>query len=228
MTRLMIMRERTSPGRLLWAALPATFACLGGCGAPEGPDVLRIEAGKYGAAFEAAVEVARDVGMPAILRDRRGGVIETEPEIAPSLLEPWRLDGATITTRLENTLALQRRRMRFEFTPARFQPEAAGSEEGLEGPDLLALEGGEIDLTSLDEPLEVRVRVYLERAYEPGLRHDTWSRRLTTRTTILLDGDEPRPMESTFWTPVARDRDFERRTLAAMEQALTTGAQPPP
>jgi hypothetical protein len=208
--------------------VPVLLACLAGCSSPGGRDVLRIEPGQYGAAFEAAVQVARDAGMPAMFRDRRGGIIETEPAIAPSLLEPWHLDGATVCTRLENTLALQRRRMRFEFTPAAFRDATTAHDEGLEGPDLLVLDGGETDLTRVDAPLELRVRVILEQAHEPGLRHDTWSRRLTTRTKILLDGEEPRSLDKTFWTPIARDRDFEHRMLAQVGKALTARTHQPP
>jgi hypothetical protein len=214
-------------GRLWWAALPAIAVGLGACSTPEAREVLRIEAGQYGAAFEAAVEAARDAGMPPIVRDRRGGIIETEPEIAASLLEPWRLDGATLAARLENTLAFQRRRMRFEFAPAGFRADAAGADEALSGPDLLDLEDHRADLTRLDEPVELRVRVYLERAHEPGLRLDPWSRRLTTRTKILLDGEEPRPLDETFWTPVARDRALEQRMLAAIEKRLAATPQSP-
>ncbi|MDY7108182.1 MAG: hypothetical protein SYC29_06050 [Planctomycetota bacterium] len=224
MPGLLLRRRCAGGGRLWWVALPVLLACLAGCSSPEAREVLRLEAGHYGRAFEAAVEVARDAGLPAILRDRRGGIIETEPQIAPSLLEPWRLDGATLTTRLENTLALQRRRMRFEFTPAGFRAGAAGPGEALEGPDLLALDGRPVDLTRLDEPLELRVRVYLERAHEPGLRHHTWSRRLTTSTKILLGGEAPRALDKTFWTPVARDRGFEQRMLAAIEKRLSAPA----
>ena len=209
------------------SALIAAIVCLGtglaGCASRAREDVLQIEAGRYAAAFDAALSVASANGIPAVLRDRRAGIIETEADFAPSLLEPWRLDGATVTTRLGNTLALQRRRARFEFTPAAFQPVDL-EDKPLAGPDLLALDGRADDLTRLDEPLELRVRVYLERAHEPGLRHDTWSRRMTTRTKIFPGGEELESLDKTFWTPVARDRDFERRLLAAIEKALAQQA----
>lgn len=212
-----------SRGLVRRSALIAAILCLGtslaGCASRVGEDVLQIEPGRYATAFDAALSVAGANGLPAVLRDRRAGIIETEADSAPSLLEPWRLDGATPTTRLGNTLALQRRRARFEFTPAAFQPVDL-EDKPLSGPDLLALDGRADDLTRLDEPLELRVRVYLERAHEPGLRHDTWSRRLTTRAKILQGDEELQPLDKTFWTPVARDRHFERRMLAAIRKAL--------
>ena len=209
------------------SAVIAAMLCLAGCAAPGGEDVLRIGPGRYAAAFDASLEAARANGMPAAMRDRRAGVIETEPDIAASFLEPWRMDGASITMRFENTLALQRRRARFEFTPAGFRPDADGGPAPLAGPDVLGLRPAEEDLTRLDEALELRVRVYLERAHKPGLRHDTWTRRKTTRTQILGAGEDPQPLEETYWTPVARDRDFERRLLAAIQKTLTEQEPPP-
>jgi hypothetical protein len=222
MSRSTSFRRRLLDG----SAVLAAMLCLAGCAAPAGEDVLRVEPGRYAAAFDASLEVARANGLPAAMRDRRAGVIETDADIAASFLEPWRLDGASIARRFENTLALQRRRARFEFIPAGFRPEAAGGPAPLTGPDVLGLQPMEEDLTRLDEPLELRVRVYLERAHKPGLRHDTWTRRKTTRTQILGAGEDPQPLEETYWTPVARDRDFERRLLAAIERMLAK--QEPP
>ena len=46
--------------------------------------------------------------------DMDEGVIETQPDIATSILEPWGNDNATLGQATENTLAFQRRRARFE------------------------------------------------------------------------------------------------------------------
>jgi hypothetical protein len=47
-----------------------------------------VAADEYERAFDAAVEAARVDGLPAALRDRRSGIIETEARIAPSIR--WR------------------------------------------------------------------------------------------------------------------------------------------
>jgi hypothetical protein len=82
----------------------------------------------------------------------------------------------------------------------------------------------DVDLTTSHEPLEVRVTVWVERAHQPGLRRDTWSRQATSRTRITLPDGDGKPLPSTFWTPVSRDRELEERLLAAVETALASPA----
>jgi hypothetical protein len=45
------------------------------------------------------------------------GHIETVPEISPTLLEPWRVDTASLDQRLENTLQTYRRRATVRILP---------------------------------------------------------------------------------------------------------------
>ena len=45
------------------------------------------------------------------------GHIETIPEVSPTLLEPWRVDTASIDQRLENTLQTYRRRAVVRILP---------------------------------------------------------------------------------------------------------------
>lgn len=221
--------------RLKYLPLPLLLiASLGGCAKGPGPDLLRIDAGSYPEAFDAAMEASRINGLPLALRDRRSGVIETEPAFAASILEPWRDDNATLGQSLENTIAFQRRRARFEFAPAgaalpTVPPTAppaappAAADDPLEGPDLLGVETRQLDLSAYDGALELRVQVIVERAHTMGVRRSTWSRRSTTRATIdapASDGDIP----ASFWTPVSRDEAFERRLLAAVDNALRNRA----
>jgi hypothetical protein len=217
--------------RLKYLHLPLLLiASLGGCAKGPGPDLLRIDAGSYPEAFDAAMEASRINGLPLALRDRRSGVIETEPAFAASILEPWRDDNATLGQSLENTIAFQRRRARFEFAPA------GAADDPQTGPDLLGIETRDLDLTAYDGDLELRVLVIVERAHTMGVRlviverahtmgvrRSTWSRRSTTRAMIdapASDGDIP----AKFWTPVSRDEAFERRLLAAVDQALRSRA----
>lgn len=200
--------------------LGALLICgsLSGCATSHGPAFLTIQAGAYAEAFDAAVEAAAVAGLTPTVRDRRNGVIETEPRIAGSFLEPWRTDNASFAQAMENTITFQRRRARFEFTPAGFRPREP-AEAPLTGPDLFAQHEAEVDLSRLAGPLELRVWVYVERAYSPGLRRSTWTRARTTRTRIVPAEDEE-ALPSRYWTPVHRDQAYERRLLGAVQSAL--------
>ena len=216
--------------RLLARLSAAVIATAGlvllvaGCAAPTGPEVLTVSSDQYAAVFEAAVEAARSNRMPPVLRDPRAGVIETAAPMSPSLLEPWYQDGSTLGQRVENTLAAQRRRARFEFTPAGFQPPTEQAEP-LTGPDLLALEHPLPDLTQFDGDVELRVWVYVERAAYPGLRRSTWTRSKPTTATIIRPDGQALP--SRYWTPISRDRNFERRLLAAIRKRAPVEAATP-
>jgi hypothetical protein len=189
----------------------------GGCAKSPGPDLLRLDAGTYHEAFDAAMEASRTHGLPPALRDRRRGVIETQPALATSVLEPWHDDNATLGQSLENTIAFQRRRARFEFAPTGTAPPAATGDTAAV-PDLLGVETRDLDLSAYHGELELRVQVIVERAHTMGVRRSTWSRRSTTRATIDSPAREGVP--ASFWTPVSRDEAFERRLLAAVDHAL--------
>ena len=89
------------------------FLCLGGvlggCQS-TGPKALEIPANRYDTAFDAAREAARQVGMPALLADRTGGIIESRPRLAGSVMEPWRVDN-TGSQWISSSLHKQRRRV---------------------------------------------------------------------------------------------------------------------
>jgi hypothetical protein len=209
----------------LWMVFAAVACVAGGC-ATGGPEALTIEPGGYDRAFDAAMRAAGDNDMPAVLRNRRSGVIETAEAIAPSLLEPWSADGAALSKRTEQTVTMQRRRARFEFTARRPEP-VADADDQLTGPDLLSLTDEPFDLSAYDGAIELRVWVYIEQAHEPGLKRDTWTRRATTYTDIMSDEDPSKPLPRTMWSVSTRDRAFERRLLARisalLEQAPSDG-----
>lgn len=189
---------------VLAAGLPGCAAGSAGSGesgeSGGGPESIAIDSARYQAAFDAAIEAARARGMAPLLRDRRAGVIETEPALAGSLLEPWRTDGASFEQVLQNTIHFQRRRARFEFVPAGHDQATA-------------------DLTEHHGPLELRVRVVLERMDQVGIRHNAWTRGATT-TSVIIAGDPVDQLPSQFWTPVARDPAMEQRLLAAVDEAM--------
>jgi hypothetical protein len=199
------------------AGVLACVAMVGCAGSPGlGPEVLLVESARYEAAFDAAVAAARDQGLPAVLRDRRSGVIETDARIAGSLIEPWRTDNESLAQARENTLAFQRRRARFEFSPAGFQPPESDAASGSAR--------AEHDLTRIEGQLELRVWVFVERAHNPGVRRSTWTRKATTETALVVPEGERGIPAGMQWTPITRDPAYERRLLAAVEEAL---AAPP-
>lgn len=212
------------------------LAVSSGCASQAGPNSLVIDAGQYDEAFDAAIEATRQAGMPAVFMDRRAGIIETEPRIAGSLLEPWRQDNASFNQALENTVSLQRRRVRYEFRPTDQAPitfdvasgdqpragEEAESTEGAPG-DIVAdkrvppldIDDAPLDLTEYTGPIEVFAVVSLERASTPEVQRSTWTRRHRARVHRDL-----REYSGTRWRTIARDVAFERRLLADVEQMI--------
>jgi hypothetical protein len=224
MGRLFIYTLRR--GGMLPAISLMLSGILGGCAGSNGPEVVMLPSTRYSEAFDSAVEAVRKQGMPASLRDRRQGVILTEPRYAGSLLEPWRTDNANFAQANENTLNFQRRRTRFEFAPVGYQPPVTAAEEGLTGPDVVAGNLPITDLTSFDGELELRVWVYVERAFEPGVKRDPWSRSLTTKYRTVDSDGKTQKSEGLIWTPVNRDRAYERRLLLAVQESM--GLSEPP
>lgn len=204
----------------VWRGCCAAWLLAGGCNAPSGPSVLVVDSAAYDATFTAAVEAARRAGLPAVFQDRRAGIIETEPLVAGSILEPWRTDNDSFSQTMQMTLSLQRRRARFEFTPTEFQPEAAAVDQPLDGPDLLGLDQRPVDLTQDKQPLELRVWVYVERAHTAGLRRSTWTRRKTTRSELVWPERDQGLPGGQFWTPVERDPSYEARLLGEVQALM--------
>ncbi len=196
---------------------------LGGIGCAstkDAPEYLTLSSQQYDAVFEAATETARDWGMAPMKRNRRSGVIETAPADVSSLLEPWKGDHLTISQAVESTLAHHRRRARFEFLPAGYVAPALSDEEVLSGPSYWETDQSDIDLTTFEGDLELRVWVYLERVYTPGLRRSTWSGSLTTQSRIIPPGAESKPIPTYYWTPTSRDALLERHLLKIIQQTI--------
>lgn len=199
--------------------------------------MLSVPPNEYQSMFDAAVDTAREHGMPPLVRDRRGGIIETSPAIAGSLFEPWRGDNAGLGQTIENTVAFQRRRARFEFVQISGLSKTQVEESG----------GDAIDLTKTSPPLQLQVSVFVERANSPGIRRGTWSRSQTTRNDFVGDlerrsrrdrkeedfwGDgegaedlrhEPDVrgrQQALFWTPIYRDSAYEQLLLEGVRDKL--------
>ncbi|MEL7210341.1 MAG: hypothetical protein AAGK32_19275, partial [Actinomycetota bacterium] len=155
-------------------------------------------------------------GLPPAIRDRRSGVIETDDRIGAGWFEPWRLEPSSD---LEGTATAStvRRRARVEFRCPSGGVAADVPDEPAAGADLFGVRSATPvagDLLNGDGPFEVRVRVTVERAHRPGLRVDTWSRRLTTQSRIERPGPPRTTEPTTTWWPVARDPGLEADLLA--------------
>ncbi|MAD19914.1 MAG: hypothetical protein CMJ52_06800 [Planctomycetaceae bacterium] len=210
--------------RRFTAALIVT-GLASGC-STSGPDRLEFQSDRYDQAFQAAGEAVRKQGMPPVLTDRTGGVIEARPRLAGSVLEPWRIDNADAGQWGANTLNKQRRRVRFEFLPVDFVPPEPRGEDVLTGPPLPGSTEGELRLTDLetfDGRVELRVWVYVEREHRTGLRRGTWSRVGRTFATNPMETRSPEDGTTRspgLWTPVGRDEAMERRLLADIRSAM--------
>ena len=203
----------------------------GGLGACQstGPRALEIPADRYQVAFDAAREATREAGMPALLADRTGGIIESRPRLAGSVMEPWRIDN-TGSQWMTSTLHKQRRRVRFEFLPIDFSPvDPTGTEELVGAP----LPGSSeeiirsVDLDTFDGPIEIRVWVWIEREQGDELRRSSWTRidqSYTTNPLETVTPDDGTTRSSGRWTPVERDTVMERRLLAEVRAAVGDAA----
>lgn len=226
--------KRAPSSRLFALALGVLASVIAtGCGtAPDGdPTALICPAGDYESCFDAVLAVSRDNGMPAVLRDRSGGVVETAPRISGSIFEPWRLDNASFDESIENTVSLQRRRARFEFVPADFVAPTLGDPARLVGPPLPGSRRDDLmDMRTHEGPLEVRVWVYVERAFTPGVRSGSWTRSQTTyaRDPLAPGFDRQQGdvvIDFSRWTPVRRDPAYEQRLLQELTRRLDEAGQ---
>jgi hypothetical protein len=196
----------------------STFLLLTGCHTSTGPDVLLLDSSQYAVVFDAAVAAARQDGMNPVLKDRRSGVISTEPAVAGSFVEPWKPDPSTSRQGLENTLSLQRRSARFEFLPAQNIPVPGRDNAVLVGPNLLSPSGQ--DLTTYDGELELRVWVYVERKYTQGVQRGTWTLQSESITQIMPAQEPWEQVPGEFWAPISRDVAREQQLLGAVETSL--------
>ena len=211
--------------RAMMVIMAAMVGLSAGC-STKGPDRLELQSGQYDHAFDAAGDAARQVGMPPLLSDRVGGVIEGRPRLAGSVIEPWRIDNSSLGQWGENTINKQRRRVRFEFLPVDFIPPEPDGGEELVGAPLPGSIEGEMrltDLTMFEGPVELRVWVYVERAHRSGVRSNTWSRAgrsYSTNPLETISPDDGTTRSPALWTPVGRDQAMERRLLAEVQESL--------
>ena len=202
-----------------WAILLiAACTAFMGCAGSQGPQMITIPSDEYQQAFDIAVSVAREHGMRPAFLDRRAGIIETDPVMGGSLLEPWYGDNADFNQSLRNTLARNRFRARFEFSRSEFVPRTQG--EDIPPVDLLGVTNDQWDLTTSTGQLDLRVWVFEERGHTVGQRRNTWTFiGSSTAFHVPVNGKwDENP--GTFWTTTTRDKPAEKRLLAEVQEKL--------
>lgn len=206
------------------------LTALWGCATAKGPEYLTVNASEYPSVFAAAGEVSTRQGMPPLVNDLVGGVIEGRPRLAGSLIEPWRAESSSVNQLAESSINTQRRRVRFEFLPIEFKPNEPTGEGVLQGPIVPGSTMDEVrsvDLINHQGEIEVRVWVYVERKFQPYLQRNTWSRVGTDFAEGPADDvpDDGSTRSQSLWTPVGRDKAMERRLLSQLSSRLTAQAE---
>jgi len=109
---------------MMIVACVATAAC--GCAgwatpAARGPQLSPQEA-SFQAVWDASLEVLRRYGFAVDRRDRRAGLITTEPMTGRQFFEFWRRDAATRVDLAESTLQTIYRQAQVTIEPETFHP----------------------------------------------------------------------------------------------------------
>jgi len=177
----------------------ALVAALGGCAAtPQAADnPTPLAADRYRPAFDAAVAVLRDRGFAVARQDYRHGIVTTQPEAAPTALEPWRGQNASASIAAAATLNDLRRTVTVSLEP-NAAPGPAATAPAATGPSAYRL----------------RVEVLVEREQTPV-------RRLSGITGgNVFDSLEAVPaelkrrgIEGRYWVALRRDTALERVLL---------------
>lgn len=207
---------RAAPAAILLAA--AAAAALGaGCAKPAtGSSALSFRSSDYHAVFDAALEAARADKLHPVVVDRELGVIETDARTAGSLFEPWRTDNSGLEEGIDHTVNFERRRARFEFVPAGFSVPPPQPDQRIESAALPGTDRAQkrVDLARYEGVVEMRVWVFVDRAFRPNQRLGTWTRGEMRYAVDPLDKQDPEDettRANTTWTPIGRDVPYERR-----------------
>lgn len=185
-----------------WALLTLTW--LAGCGRqPVNIDnPIGLSTGEYHDVFDAGVAVLRDYRFELNRRDRRFGVITTQPLTASSVIEPWYPDNTTSDQVLESTLNHDRRTVRLMIEP---------------------IDGGPMDRTATagaapTTPLayQLRLEVLIERQHVPDQPLHTavvGGLGFVRDTTTTHAYASERGSETAYWYPIGRDALLEQRLV---------------
>ncbi|MBI1367797.1 MAG: hypothetical protein GC162_03995 [Planctomycetes bacterium] len=198
---------------LIIVALALLTLSLGGC-APKAVDVdnpIDIAVPEYDRVFDAAILVLRERRYVVDRKDRRFGIVTTEPQISASVFEPWRSDNLGNDETVESTLNFQRHIVRVSVAPA--APEGAAPNP------------------NAPKDYQLHVIVDIQRRYHPPRQLVTSAMGVVSvrsadsrhRATYTERG-----LEESYWATVGRDELLEQQLVAAILRRSVQLDQPLP
>jgi len=186
---------------------------------PQVDNPIPIAVAEYDRVFDASIQVLREKRWVVDRKDRRFGVVTTEPRTAASVFEPWYTDNTTAHQTARSTLNHEQRIVRVTIEPVEIAESASAENE----PGVAAYEDGEYLL---------RVAVLRERRHLPPRPINTAamgsvgiSYRKSSRQRALLT--ETGYVES-HWEPVGDDPQLAKRLLADILRRSIQLDQPEP
>jgi len=168
------------------------------------PAVTRtVETGGYageGGYFDIARDVLRDEGFILERVDAQLGVILTRPKTTAGLATPWHTDQSTIEQEIDDLANRQQRTVRITFAAAGSDPSGSTSP---------APDAPPTDLRAAQTPIDMSVRVIVERLQRPGRRISSASVRLSTYS---IDTDfKDRGLAYGYAVPIEDDQNLAAR-----------------
>jgi hypothetical protein len=172
------------------------------------PAVASVESNSFDALWTAAEDAAWARLFRIDRRDRRGGVMTTEPLTSAQFFEPWRRDTPGLDQTAESSLATIRRTVRFEFT-----------REGEDSPTFTVTPKVLVERYSQAENRVSSVVLYRS-AFRAGRVSEItpYGTRETDRGIFL---------PSRYWYPLDRDEELERQIAADIQRKIGGAAASP-
>lgn len=204
------------PIKLALAILMA-WICGHGCAGPT-PQVanpIPIAMEEYPSIFDSAMAVLQEAGFSIDRRDRRFGVVTTQPQLTPTVFEPWKPDYNLTDHHVQSTVNFQRRVIR------------VGIEQALGGATAESL--GK-PVTEAGPNLVMRVTVTIYQQQHPEIPPPN----TVVSTVSFTDGKagrsravvSERGVEKPFWQAAGRDENLEKHLVAMiLKRSIHTQGQ---
>ncbi len=202
--------------------LLAATQIIGCSRAVSAPNPIAIAPAEYHRMFDASVDVLRNHKFIVDRKDRRFGIVTSRPQVASSILEPWQTDNSTPIDYAENTINYQRRTVRVELRPVTAQPAAPQPNSAAPAPSTPPV---------ADSPaeFELAVTVTVDRLYHPPIQLYTSALQTFNfrhQRTRYRDVTSEYGVDSSYWQPVGRDEELEKRLLAEIVRSATFNTGP--
>ena len=172
-------------------ATPAYFMSQSPAAAATAADFDRL--------WQAIYRQTRNAGFTPDRQDYRLGVFTTRPLVSAQLFEPMRRDTGSFYGRLESTLATVRRTVRWDVT-----------------------RGDDGTLTAVPKVLVERWSALEHRVTYSSQYQEIFALTREEQENLRLRALDPaafaeEPVAATYWYPIARDTDLERRLAAGVQ-----------